>query len=107
MAEASITVIDYKTFDAEVLESSGLVLVDFWADWCQPCKALAPIIDELAEAYTNKVKICKCNVDRSEKLAMHYGVMSIPTVVLFENGTEIDRIIGLRPKQDYEKMLNR
>lgn len=107
MEETAITPVDYKNFDAEVLETSGFVLVDFWAEWCQPCKGLTPIIDELADQYGSKIKFCKCNVDRSEKLAMHYGVMSIPTVILFENGTEIDRIIGLRPKQDYEKWMNR
>lgn len=107
MADALVRNIDYQSFDTEVLETPGYVLVDFWADWCEPCKALAPIIDHLAAEFQNKIKVCKCDVEHSEKLAIHYGVMSVPTVVLLRNGTEVERLIGLRPEQDYITLINR
>jgi len=84
---------------------AGVALVDFWADWCGPCKMLAPIIDELAEKYEGKVKICKINVDEEEELVTKFGVMTIPTVFLLKDGEELDKRIGVHPIEEFEEIL--
>ena len=84
---------------------SGRVLVDFWADWCGPCKTVGPIIDELADEYKDKVTVAKVNVDSEKKLAMRFGVMSIPTVVTFNDGAEVNRLVGVQAKEVYEAEL--
>ena len=84
----------------KALASGQVVMVDFWAAWCGPCRMLGPVIDKLAEAYEGKAIIGKVNVDEEQQLAMKYGVMSIPTVVLFKNGEEIGRQVGLAPGAD-------
>ena len=86
-------------FQQEVLESSKPVLLDFWAAWCMPCRMLSPILDEIAEE-TEEFKICKINVDEEGELAMQFNVMSIPTLVKVENGAEVDRTMGVMPKDD-------
>ncbi|MCL2153349.1 MAG: thioredoxin [Oscillospiraceae bacterium] len=85
--------------------SSGCVLVDFWAEWCMPCKMVAPIVEELAEKYKDSVTVAKVNVDDENGLASRYGVMSIPTVILFKDGVETKRFVGVKPKQQYEQAL--
>lgn len=94
------------SFAAEVLSAPEPVLVDFWAEWCGPCRMLGPIIEELAESYTGQVKVCKLNVDENQNTAARYGVMSIPTLVLFKGGQEVDRIIGFQPKEQLVQRLN-
>lgn len=86
-------------FEAEVLNSSVPVLVDFYADWCGPCKMMAPAVEQLAEEYAGKVKIGKLNIDDNEKIAMKYGVMSIPTVIIFKNGEIAEKFVGLQSKK--------
>jgi len=93
------------TFDQTIAE--GLTLVDFWAEWCGPCRMLGPVIDELAKKYEDQYKICKVNVDEEEELAVRYGVMTIPTVILFKDGQELDKRIGVHPVAEFEKMLER
>lgn len=94
-----------ESFMAEVQTGEELVLVDFWADWCGPCKMLTPILDEISDEI--KVKICKVNVDEEGELATEFGIRSIPTILVFKNGKEIDRIIGLREKEELvEKIKN-
>ena len=91
-------------FDSTIAE--GRALVDFWADWCGPCKMLAPVIEELAERYDGEVKVCKVDVDASPELAMRFGVMSIPTVIAFRDGDETGRRIGVQPMEELEKLLD-
>jgi thioredoxin 1 len=84
--------------------SSGTVLVDFWAGWCMPCKMLAPVIEEIA-AERDDIKVAKVDVDAENELAMSYGIMSIPTVIIFKNGQEAKRFVGVQPKDVYLDML--
>jgi thioredoxin 1 len=83
---------------AEILNTDQLVVVDFWATWCGPCKALAPIVEELAAEYEGKVTIAKCNVDDCEDVPMNYGIRSIPTLIFFKNGEVVDRTVGAMTK---------
>lgn len=86
-------------FDQEVIKSAIPVLVDFWAEWCGPCKMIAPAVDAIAEEYSGKLKVLKVNVDKEPTLAGLYGVMSIPTLILFKNGEVVEQITGAMPKQ--------
>ena len=89
---------DESNFDAEVLQSDIPVFVDFYADWCGPCKMMSPVIDKLAEEYEGKIKVGKVNVDENGDLAVKYGIMSIPNMVFFKNGEVADRVVGAIPK---------
>lgn len=97
MSEHTVAVTD-ATFEQEVLNAEGLVLVDFWAEWCGPCKALTPILDEVAQSHGDKVKIVKVNIDESPDTPARYGVMSIPTLMLFKNGNNEATKVGLLSK---------
>ena len=102
----NITSINESNFQTNVLDSSKPVLVDFWAPWCGPCRAVAPIIEELAKEYAGKVEFAKINVDESPLLASKYNVMSIPTIIIFKGGKPIQQAIGLKPKNEFKKMLD-
>jgi len=96
-----------KDFEEKALKVKGVVFVDFYADWCGPCKMAAPVIDELAEKYKGKVVIGKVNVDENQATSGKYGVMSIPTVVMLKNGKEVDRMSGFAGKEGYEKLIKK
>ena len=96
-----------KDFADEVLQSDTPVLVDFWAEWCGPCRVLGPVIESLSQEYDGKVKIAKVDVDSNQQVAMQYGIRSIPTVMLFDKGQIVDTIVGVRPKSDYESSLKK
>ena len=102
MAELTIT---QQNFEQEVLLAKEPVLVDFWATWCGPCRMLAPVIEEIANEYAGKVKVGKVNVDDERELALEYGVSSIPTVMVFQNGEVKQTSVGYRPKEEIEPLL--
>ena len=102
MAELTIT---QQNFEQEVLLAKEPVLVDFWAAWCGPCRMLAPVIEEIANEYAGKVKVGKVNVDDERELALEYGVSSIPTVMVFQNGEVKETSVGYRPKEEIEQLL--
>ena len=92
-----------ENFDEEI--NSGRALVDFWATWCGPCQMLGPIIEELASDYSGRAKVCKIDVDKEKELAKRFKIMSIPTVIIFDNGEEINRIVGVKDKAEYAATL--
>ena len=106
MASEHVIVVDEKNFKDVVLESDKPVLVDFWAEWCGPCNMLGPIIESVASEHTDKATVCKLNIDQARAIANKYGVMSIPTVILFKNGEEIERAVGFRPKHEIVRIIN-
>ena len=92
-------------FEEEVIKSSLPVLVDLWAPWCGPCRMVAPVVEELSDEYEGKVDFVKVNVDDNPKIASQYGIMSIPTLMVFKAGQPVDTIIGFRPKDELQKSL--
>ncbi len=105
MANQNVVMLNEENFRQEVLKADVPVLVDFWAAWCGPCKMVGPIVEELANDYVGKAKVCKLNVDDCGRIAQSYGVMSIPTLILFKGGQEVNRVVGFRPKGELAKML--
>jgi len=94
-------------FEQSVLKSEQPVLVDFWATWCGPCKAIAPIVDEVATSYNGKAKVYKMDVDKNNSTPMRYGVRGIPTLLIFKNGQVAEQIVGFVPKETIERALNK
>jgi thioredoxin 1 len=107
MASPNIVVLTQENFASEVLQSTTPVLVDFWAEWCGPCKMITPILGELADEYENRVKIAKVNIDEQQGLAAEYGIRAIPTLLLFDKGQVADQIVGLRSKRDLKASFDR
>jgi thioredoxin 1 len=92
-------VINSREFKDEVLNSNDVVLIDFFAEWCGPCKMLAPIVEELSKEMAGKAKVFKVDVDKSGDIAQKYGIMGVPTVIIFKNGTAVDKMVGFQPKE--------
>lgn len=104
---ANIVDLTSKNFISEVKDTDQVVLIDFWASWCMPCRMVSPTIDKLAEQYKGSVKVCKVNIDKELALANQFGIQSIPTVVAVKNGVVCDKLIGAMPKQNYTNMLDK
>jgi thioredoxin 1 len=107
MASSLILNLTQDNFAKEVLQSSSPVLVDFWAEWCGPCKMIGPVLDELAGEYDGKVKIGKVDVDSQQSLAAQYSIRSIPTLLVFKNGQIVDQKVGAKSKRDLKESLDR
>ena len=102
----ALTHVSDADFGEEVLQAEGLTIVDFWAPWCGPCKMLSPIVEQLAEEYAGKAKICKLETDENQNVAVNFGIMSIPTLIFFKNGIEIYRHIGLIQKPKLAELID-
>jgi thioredoxin 1 len=107
MASEELMTITDDNFQSEVLASKEPVLVDFWAAWCGPCKAIGPAVEELAREYKGKIKVGKMDIDAQQGVPQKYGIMSIPTLILFKNGQVADQIVGAVPKNKIDQMLKR
>ncbi len=106
-ATDNVTNFTIANFEAEVLSSTSPVLVDFWAEWCGPCKMLSPTIDELAGEYLGKVKFGKVNIDSEQDLAVRYNIQSIPTVLLFKGGQISGQVVGMGPKKKFKDAIDK
>jgi thioredoxin 1 len=107
MASNDLVILQDSTFEQEVLKSDIPVLVDFWAVWCGPCKAIAPAVEELAKQYKGKVKVAKMDVDEHQQVPQQYGIRSIPTLLLFKGGRVVDTIVGAVPRSKLEESMKK
>ncbi|MDD2320769.1 MAG: thioredoxin [Geobacteraceae bacterium] len=107
MASEKVLVLGDSNFETEVLQSPIPVLVDFWASWCAPCKAIAPLVDSLAGDYEGKIKVGKVNVDESPATPAKYGIRGIPTLILFKGGKVVDQVVGAVPKAQLEALIKK
>ena len=101
----SVIELNKDNFEKEVMEAEVPVLIDFWANWCGPCRMMSPVIDKIAEEMGDKVKVCKVNVDENHELAEKYEIMTIPAFIVIKNGAESGRTIGVQPKEDILKLI--
>ena len=106
MAADHIKEFNDQNFETEVLKSTTPVLVDFWAEWCMPCRMLAPTIDKIAKDYAGKVKVGKVDTDANRDISIKYGISAIPTVILFKNGQVAQKFVGLRQERDFKEVLD-
>lgn len=106
MASQTVVELTDSNFESEVINADVPVLVDFWAEWCQPCRMLAPTIDELADEYEGKIKVGKVDTDSSREVSVKFGISAIPTVILFKNGEVEKKFVGLTPKDQFKEALD-
>lgn len=97
--------VNASNWDSEVLKAQGLVMIDFWAAWCGPCRMISPTVEELAKEYKGKVKVMKLNTDENSEIATRYKIMGIPTIMFFKNGVKLDQIVGVVPKQQLKAKI--
>jgi len=102
MASDKVIQISDNTFDEQVIKGKGLILVDFWAEWCGPCRMVAPILEELAVEYEGQITVTKLNVDDNQGTAARFGIRSIPTILFFKDGSQVDQVIGAVPKSAFK-----
>jgi thioredoxin 1 len=102
---ANLLEVDTANFDAEVLRAAGPVLVDFWAPWCGPCRAIAPVLDTISQEQEGKVKVVKVNVDDNQQLAVRFSVQAVPTLIIFKGGQPVDRVVGVVPRDELNRKL--
>ena len=107
MGSDKIANVTDSSFDADVLKSSAPVLIDFWASWCAPCRAIAPVVEQLAGEYEGKVKVVKINIDENPKIPTQYDVRSIPTLLMFKDGKVVGQIVGAVPRPKIEELLKK
>ena len=107
MASSAVLELTDDNFDTEVVNSDKPVLVDFWAEWCMPCRMIAPTIDELANTYQGKVKVGKVDTDANRDVSVKYGISAIPTIMLFKNGEVVRKFVGVTPKQEFVAELDK
>jgi len=93
-------------WDSEVLKAAGLVMIDFWAPWCGPCRMISPTVEELAKEYSGKIKVMKLNTDENSEVASKYKIMGIPTIMLFKDGVKVEQIVGVVPKQQLKAKID-
>jgi thioredoxin 1 len=99
--------VEDSEFESQVLKASGLVMVDFWAEWCGPCKMLSPVIDALADQYAGQLKVLKMDVDSNESVPAKYQIRGIPTVMIFKDGAVVERLVGAQPRQVFEQAIGK
>ena len=106
MASQNVVVLTDQNFETEVLQSKSATLVDFWAEWCMPCKMLAPVIDEIADEYAGRVKVGKVDTDSNRQIAIKLGISAIPTLILFKGGQMVKKFVGLQQKRDLKAAID-
>lgn len=107
MASENVIIMNSNSVSPEYLQDKGVVFVDFWAPWCNPCRMVAPIIDQLADEFKGEAVVGKVNIDENEDAAVRYGVASIPTMIVFKDGQEVERIVGGRPRPQLAEMIRK
>ncbi len=107
MASDAIIELSDSTFETEVVKSDLPVLVDFWAPWCGPCRAIAPLVEEISSSYEGKIKVGRMNVDENQSTTMKFGIRSIPTIIMFKDGEAVNQIIGAVPKGEIERVVEK
>ncbi len=106
MGNENVLHVSSGNWDSEVLKSEKPVFVDFWAEWCGPCRMVGPVVEQIAQTHSDKIKVVKLNVDENQDIAMKYGIQSIPSLMVFNKGKEINRTVGAAPKETYLKFIN-
>ena len=107
MSDTNLLHVNDANFEEEILKSDTPALVDFWASWCAPCRAIAPIVEEMAKTYSGKIKVAKLNVDENPSTPGKYGVRGIPTLILFKDGEVLDQLVGAVPKAQITKLIDK
>ena len=106
MGNENVLQVNSNNWESEVLKSEKPVFVDFWAEWCGPCRMVGPVVEQIAQSHSDKIKVVKLNVDESQDIAMKYGIQSIPSLMVFNKGKEVNRTVGAAPKETYLRFIN-